>query len=135
MSSVLNNALLLTNMQVEHMQFDADLFELVILRGQVPSTTTTAIYSSLCGYLQNPGIIDPPSNVLFAELLCCSEDVVCEKLALTSPAEHVRKVAKQLYSAGLKIEAGSLLLSAQAFHTGLQTVNSAVAFLSRMFQY
>jgi len=101
---------------------------------QVSSLTNTPVYPPLCEYLKNPLSSCRLNMRLFARLLCCSEDEVSKKLSLDNPAQRVRKVATQLQSAGLKIEAGSLLISTQVFHPGLATLNSALAYISnRLF--
>ena len=103
------------------------------MRGQVPVVCESSLYPLLCVYLKDPGAAGLPSLPLFAKLLKCSEEEASAKLSLATPAERVRRVAGQLYSAGLRVEAGSLILLAQVFHPGLQTVNSGLEFLSRLF--
>ena len=115
---------------------DAALFELIILKEQVSAISNTPVYPPLCEYLKNPSQFSSQNTRLFARLLCCSEDDVSEKLATENPAQRVKNVATQLHNAGLRMEAGSLVLSAQVFHPALATMNSALAYIAdRLFQH
>ena len=56
-----------------------------------------------------------------------------ERLDLDCPSQRVKKVAQQLYREGIVIEAGSLLLHMQDFHSGIATMNDAVGYIGRLF--
>ena len=114
---------------------DAALFELIILKEQVSAIVNTPVYPPLCDYLKNPPRFSIQNTRLFARLLCCSEDDVSEKLAIENPAQRVKQVATQLHDTGLRMEAGSLILSAQLFHPALATMNGALAYIAdRLFR-
>ena len=112
--------------------FDADLLELVIVKEKLSVITMTPLYPVLCKYLQCPNITGNLNTELFARLLHCPISQIQETLALSTPAKRLQKVVKQLCNADFKIEAGSLFLSAQLFHPGLQTMNTALGFMDRL---
>ena len=114
---------------------DPDLLELIIV------TDNTAIirnihpplYSQLCEYLKTSSSISNLNDQLFARLLKCPKSEVRERLDLYCPSQRVQRVAKQLYEEGFLIEAGSVVLRMQDFHSGLQTMNDAIGYIGRLF--
>ena len=101
------------------------------MKQKVSVVTMTPIYPVLCKYLQC-SITGSLNAEFFARLLHCSKGQIQEVLALSAPAKRLQKVARQLYEADFMVEAGSLFLSAQCFHPGLQTVNTALGFVDRL---
>lgn len=111
---------------------DADLLELVLVRGQLPALRETVLYPALCSQLEHPGTTPPPNTLLFARLLQCPHGEVGGRLQWESPGAKVKKTVGQLYSVGMTVEAGSLVLSSQGFHPGLRTVNTAMDSLGQI---
>ena len=101
------------------------------MKEKVSVITTTPLYPVLCKYLQC-SITGSLNTEFFARLLHCPKSQIQERSALLAPAKRLQKVVKQLYEADFVVEAGSLFLSAQFFHPGLQTVNTALGFVDRL---
>ncbi len=120
--------------QVAHTKLlDSDLLELILLRGQLPAVRETAIFPALCSWLRHPDQASQPSALLFARLLQCPLGEVADRMMWSALGAKVKKTAGQLHSAGMMIEAGSIVLMSQDFHPGLQTVNGSIDLLCHFF--
>ena len=98
----------------------------------VEAVVNGPLFSLLCDYIKAPSTSQIVSNKLFSRLLQCSEADVTERLHLGSPAERLKDVTDQVFCGGFKLEAGSLLLSSQALHPAITTLNNAVVYIRSM---
>ena len=108
--------------------------ELLLYRNTIVHLRTSGsfLYSRVYSYLRSPSAAQP-DKIFFARLFRCPENEVMERLLLTSKAQRVRGVARQLYDSGFVMDAGALLVSTQSFHRELTTLNDALAYATKLF--
>ena len=114
---------------------DPDLLELIIVTDNttIIRNSHPPLYSQICEHLKTAPSISNLNDQLFARVLKCSKSEVRERLDLDCPSQRVKRVAKQLYEEGFIIEAGSVVIHMQDFHSGVQTMNDAIGYIGRLF--
>ena len=113
---------------------DKDLLELLVYREKALflRTVNSPLYHYLQEYLKDPHT-EPPDRQLFARFLHCSESDVAERLFFHDKAKRLKNVAHQLYDGGFIMEAGTLVISAQSFHSEVSTLSDSLAFIKGLF--
>ena len=91
------------------------------------------LYHQVCEYLRSPVSVQDLNIRLFTRLFKCAESELGSKLDAECLSARVKKVAHQLYEEGFVIEAGSLLLKLQDFHSTIASLNTAVAYSRKLF--